>query len=77
MAKNDDGVKKALENLAEAATALSIHGAGGYTVDTSALDAVFVRALNNVKWELEISDKVDWYDPDSEIQDLFWNKANG
>lgn len=75
MAKNDDGVQKALETLAEAATSLAIHGAGGYTVDTSALDAVFVRSFENLKWALEMSDKIDWYDPDGNIQELFWKES--
>lgn len=66
--KKDDSIKVALDNLSAAATALACHGAGGYTVDTSALDAVFVRCLVNLRNELDLCDEVEFYDPDGDIQ---------
>lgn len=68
--KKDDGIKVALDSLTAAATALACHGAGGYSVDTSALDAVFVRCLVNLRNELDWCDEVEYYDPDGDIQAL-------
>ena len=64
-AKRDD-IKKALDTLAEAATSLASHGAGGYTTDTSALDIVFLRSLFALREALKYND-CDLYDPRGHI----------
>lgn len=59
-----------LERVSESAHALAIHGAGGYSVDTSALDAVFVRcllALRNALMNEEDYSNVEYFDPRGEI----------
>lgn len=65
-----DSIAIALDNLAEAAHSLALHGAGGYTVDTSALDAVFVRSLHQLNSALEDSIDSDKYDPYGDIYNV-------
>ncbi len=68
-AKNDP-IREALENLAEAAKSLACHGAGGYTIDTSALDAVFLRSLVNLYHSFLVEDaNCEYFDPFGDI----WN----
>lgn len=69
MVEKADPIKKALEDIAQAAKALATHGAGGYTVDTSALDAVFIRSLRKLHEAFEQDgSKYDWYDPYGDVQ---------
>lgn len=59
-----------LERVSESAHALAIHGAGGYSTDTSALDAVFVRcllALKNALANEEDFNVVEYFDPRGEV----------
>lgn len=60
----------ALERVSESAHSLALHGAGGYSVDTSALDAVFLRcllALRNALMDEDDSNVIDYFDPRGEI----------
>lgn len=57
-----DNIRIAFEQLAEAAESLAVHGAGGYTVETSALDEVFRRSLVNLNRALDENDSL-LYDP--------------
>lgn len=59
-----------LERISESAHALAIHGAGGYSTDTSALDAVFVRCLfafRNALMDEEDFNLVEYFDPRGEL----------
>lgn len=69
-ASKEDNVKKALDNLSEAAKSLSCHGHGGYTVDSSALDVVFIRAMINLKAAIaDDFSSATRYDPTGDIYD--------
>lgn len=69
MADKSDPIQKALEDIAEAARSLATHGAGGYTVDTSALDAVFIRSLKKLHEAFETDGaNFEWYDPYGDVQ---------
>lgn len=70
MTKTNCRVANALERVSEAAHSLAIHGAGGYSTDTSALDAVFVRTLlelRNAVAEEENDSVVHYFDPRGEL----------
>lgn len=67
MTDKKDPVHKALEDVAEAATLLALHGAGGYSLESSALDVVFLRALRNLNAALGETDKLDFYDPTGDL----------
>lgn len=69
-ATKKDDIQKALENVSEAANLLSIHGAGGYSIESSALDTVFVRTLKELINALRFDDRTDWYDPEGDIHNL-------
>ena len=63
-------ISAALETISEAAHSLAIHGAGGYSTDTSALDAVFVRsliALRNALMNNEDDNVSDYFDPRGDL----------
>lgn len=66
----ENRISAALERVSEAAHSLAIHGAGGYTTDTSAIDIVFIRTLQELRNALddEEDDTVSsYFDPCSEI----------
>lgn len=63
-------ISAALETISEAAHSLALHGAGGYSVDTSALDAVFIRsliALRNALMNNEDDNVSDYFDPRGDL----------
>jgi hypothetical protein len=68
MSKKDD-IQIALEHVSEAANLLSIHGAGGYSIESSALDVVFLRALAGLRDALRYDDRCEWYDPEGDIHE--------
>lgn len=65
--KKDDIIKSALERVSEAANSLAIHGNAGYSVETGALDTVFLRALDSLREALIVGDNIEWYDPYGDI----------
>ena len=67
MVDKKDSVHKALEEVAESATLLALHGAGGYSLDSSALDMVFLRALKKLNNALMETDRLDFYDPTGDL----------
>jgi hypothetical protein len=67
MAEKKDSIQLALENVADAAKLLAIHGAEGYSLDSSALDVVFLRSLRRLSKALQESGNLDRYDPHSDI----------
>jgi hypothetical protein len=63
-------IATALERISEAAHSLALHGAGGYSVDTSALDAVFVRSLLELRNALMNEDDLnvsEYFDPRGDL----------
>lgn len=62
MTEKKDNIRIAFEQLAEIAESLAVHGAGGYSAETSALDEVFRRSLVNLNRALEEFDSM-LYDP--------------
>ena len=70
MAKENNKIADALEIVSEAAHSLAIHGAGGYSTDTSALDTVFVRsliALRNALMNEEDYSVIEFFDPRGDL----------
>lgn len=68
MSTKKDLIRPALERVSEAANILAIHGNNGYSVESGALDTVFLRALSALKEALMIDDdNVEWYDPYGDI----------
>lgn len=67
MADKKNDTQKALERVAEAARLLAVHGAEGYSVDTGALDVVFLRALRALRDALGYDDFTENYDPMGDI----------
>lgn len=69
MSKKDQ-IQEALERLSEAANLLSIHGAGGYSIESSALDVVLLRSLTTLRDALRYDDRAEWYDPEGDIHEI-------
>lgn len=67
MAEKADSIQTALEDVADAAKLLAIHGAGGYSLDTSALDMVFLRSLRKLSEAMQSSNKLNFYDPSGDL----------
>lgn len=62
MAKEKTRISSALERVSEAAHSLAVHGAGGYSIDTSALDEVFARTLLDLRNAM-LEEDCAHYDP--------------
>lgn len=73
-ASKEDPIKKTLDNLSEAAASLGCHGYEGYSIDSSALDVVFLRSLTKLKDALGNADNDAYrYDPGGAIYDVLPN----
>lgn len=62
MPKEENRISAVLERVSEAAHSLALHGAGGYSIDSSALDEVFVRTLLELRRVMDDED-CSYYDP--------------
>jgi len=69
MSTKVDEIKRALDALADAASALGCHGYGGYTTETAALDVVFIRCLTKLRTALANTDQNLFYDPEGMVYD--------